>query len=281
VADAALSLAELVDEFEEAAGRRPWATELAELLTLELLSLRGELIGDLPPGAQVRIETVPAARHPPGGSLVGELGDAAFVAAGELLADLSAGAGASCYAVAAALEMLVRASAESALGDEPPVTVSRIAIVAKSQAPRPKVGDVVAIPAPGEKSFLAVVVAKNQLGTAYGLFEGRHAPADVPTATSHPEPLAHPVYSDDDPVITGRWRVIGHEAALAKLFPSDPEIYHYSDKASGKPDRAETAEGKVRDVGAEEARDVGLADESYRQVYLAEQLERRLADSAA
>jgi hypothetical protein len=281
VADAALSLGELVDEFQEMAGRRPWAMELAELLTLELLSLRGDLIDDLPPGAQVRIETVPAAQLPPGGSLVGELDDAAFVAAGELLADIAGGTDASRYAVAAALELLLRASAGTALGDEPPVTVSRIAIVAKSRAPKPKVGDVVAIHASGDKAFLATVVAKNRFGTAFGLFQGRHDPADVPTAASHPKALAHPVYADDDPVTSGRWSVIGHEPGLAKLFPSDPEIYHYGDEGSGKPDRAETAEGKLRDVGADEAREVGLADESYRQVYVAEQLERRLADSEA
>jgi hypothetical protein len=281
VADAASSLAELIDEFEEVTGRRPWAAELAELLTLELQSLRGDLIGDLPPRAQLWIQTVPPARHPPDGSLVGELGDAAFVAAGELLADLAGANGASSHAVAAALETQLRASGDRMLGDEPPVAVSRIAIVAKSRASKPKVGDVVAIPGPGKTSFLAAVVAKNRFGTAFGLFEGTHDPADVPTATNHPKPLPHPVYADDDPVTSGRWRVIGHDPALAELFPSDPEIYHYSDEESGKAASAETADGTLREVSDKEARDVGLADESYRQVYVAEQLERRLADSAA
>jgi hypothetical protein len=280
VADAGPALAELVGEFEDETGRRPWATELAELLTLELVSLRGELISDLAPGAELRIATAPPARPPPGGSLVGELNDAPFVAAGELLAAAAGAEGATSATVAAALEVLLRTSADSVLADEPPVAVVSIAIVSKPRAPKPKAGDVIAIPAPGRKSFLAVVVAKNRFGTAYGLFEGTHDDDAAPTAADHPKPLPHPVYSDDDPVVSGRWHVIGHESGLLELFPSDPEIYHYSDEDSGEAAAAETADGKLRDVGDDEAREVGLSDESYRQVNLAEQVERLLADAA-
>jgi hypothetical protein len=168
-------------------------------------------------------------------------------------------------------------SADGILGDDPPVAIDRIEIVARAGAKPPQVGDIVSIPAPDGKFFLTVVVAKNSLGIAYGLFEGTHPPEPV-AADAHPPARSRPVYEGDEAIASGRWKVIGHEPALLELFPREPEIYHYSDPETGRPALGETAAGEIRELSQDEACEIGLEDESYRQFLLPDQLERYLSE---
>lgn len=152
--------------------------------------------------------------------------------------------------------------------------------VPKKRVAKPRPGDVVAIPAaPGGHRF-AVVLTQNRFGTALGLFDGissRERPA-------FRSPRPYPVYTEDSLVKKGEWKIIGHDEELPKLFPTDPPIYHrpaaWPGIDTGDFGAAETADGTLRLIGAEEARAVGLSDGSYRTSYPAFFLQRQLDEDA-
>jgi hypothetical protein len=272
------ALGELGEEFQTETGRRPWARELSELLTLELQSLREDVIPGLARGATVVVHTTPEAKEPHDGSRVSELNDAVFIATNDLIvASAEQHNPVSTASVSASLTQALRDASDDILGDDPPVAIDRIEIVARAGAKSPQVGDIVSIPAPDGKFFLALIVAKNSLGIAYGLFEGTHPPQPV-SADAHPAARPRPVYEGDEAIASGRWKVIGHEPGLLQLFPGEPEIYHYSDPETGRPALGETAAGEIRELSEDEAREIGLEDESYRQFLLPDQLERYLSE---
>ncbi len=79
----------------------------------------------------------------------------------------------------------------------------------------------------------------------------------------------------------GTWPVVGHDEGLLAAFPSEPEIYHWPDPTwpgIGEFGSAETAADVRRDISEAEAREVGLLDGTYCQVYLEEELQAKLAD---
>jgi hypothetical protein len=139
----------------------------------------------------------------------------------------------------------------------------------RGKSKRGKVGDIVAIPAGGGGYYVAVIVAKNQFGTAYGFFRGTH-PLRAP---SKARVVEHPIYSDEDPILAGRWKIIGHGEQLRSSFPPEPEIFHRPQKTyPGEPEigpfgSGETVSGKMRKVSEAEAQRLGLLDGSYRQIY--------------
>jgi hypothetical protein len=110
---------------------------------------------------------------------------------------------------------------------------------------------VVAIPRGDGRWQLAVVVARNQFGTAFGVFSGCR-PAARPFARDEtPQPLlAYPSYSDDRQILVGYWRVVGHDQALLEPYGSDPELLHrprlHSPVDRGPNGSAETPGGDVR-----------------------------------
>jgi hypothetical protein len=161
--------------------------------------------------------------------------------------------------------------------------VRKLVVDAQKRYSKPKPGDVLAIPARNGRCHLAVVLERNRFGTALGLFRGGLTSPEL-SAAPRGAPGPHPVHTDDQPVMDGTWRVAYHDESLLALF-GRPEIYHKPNQWPGIVDTgefgaAETADGTMRMIGPAEAREVGLADGSYRSIYLAEQLQRLLDDDA-
>jgi hypothetical protein len=150
--------------------------------------------------------------------------------------------------------------------------------VPKKRAAKPKVGDVVGIPAK-EGYRLGVVLAQDRFGTALGLFDGTSAQGRLDAALRR-SPRKHPVYTDDGQVKNGAWKVLDHDESLLSLFPAEPAIYHrpgaWPGIDTGEHGAAETADGTLRMIGPDEAREVGLQDDSYRQAYAAAYLQKHL-----
>jgi hypothetical protein len=227
------ALDELVDVFEDDIGRRPWLREVGEILALTLHS---------------PVEILPEPPEPPGGSQVAELNDASFVAMSDLTRAASkavaeTGAPASMRTVLAYLTVLFR---HAELGDEPPATIASIAPVAKSGGKSPRDGDIIAIPAGDDQVNLAVVVAQDRFGTALGVFDGRF-PADTTGPGANPKIRNRPVYTGDEAIKSGRWKVVGHDEARVKLF-SRPEIYHRPGPDTGANGAAEIRRRAARDL---------------------------------
>jgi hypothetical protein len=154
----------------------------------------------------------------------------------------------------------------------------------KKRGAKPTPGDVVAIPARQGGYHLGVVVAQNRFGTALGLFDGIAAHGRVATDLRR-SVRKHPVYTDDGLIKNGTWQITDHDESLLELFPRDPEIYHqpgaWPSIDTGEFGAAEPAEGPLRLIDADEAREVGLPDGSYRQVYPAAYLQKVLDDQTA
>lgn len=227
-------------------------------------------------------------------SRVGELDDADFTEAAGLLAVLAARAVATHQRPVTLVELMASFSslltsahaegavafADVAAGE--PIRVTPVA--PPKRVPRPEVGDVLAIPVEEEGHRLAVVLARDRFGTALGIFQGmfplpriggRHLPAASP----------QPVYTDEQLIASGDWRVVGHDESLTVRFPKEPEIYHRADTlppgtVASEYGAAENAAGRLRAVGRVEAEAVGLLDGGYRQVHLSGDLQRLVAEGA-
>jgi hypothetical protein len=153
-------------------------------------------------------------------------------------------------------------------------------MVSKQKKITPRIGDIVAIPAGNDEYFFALVLAKNDFGAAYGLFEGTSRLKPV-SKNSHPAVNPRPVYSADDLIESDRWKIIGRDEGLLSLFPEEPEIYHRqrADRPNpllGPYGAGETASGKLRPLTREEAEEIGLLSDEYRQSYLPDTLEKYL-----
>ena len=147
-------------------------------------------------------------------------------------------------------------------------------------AKRGEIGDIVAIPARDDRHFLGVVLDRNAFGTALGLFEGTH-PAHAISAADHPPVVGRPVYVGELGVARGRWQIIGSDRGLVDLFPAKPEIFHRPDPdllddSVGPHGAAESPDRQVRQLSEQEAREVGIYDPDFVQIYPSEQLEDRL-----
>ena len=293
VALTAAGLRDISDEFADEMGRRPTSLELFEILTWGLRSCRDDALVDVHPANVIGLapKVKGAVRVPRGTddaeSAVGELNDSAFVTANDFLSELTGairadtGQPPTLDALCAVLvEGLQRCDEHMLVGVSPAQIVGIRTETGKARKIVTKVGDVVAIPAKNGEYFIASVLAKNRFGTAYGLFDGTSRLKPV-SASSHPRPKRHPMYSGDRLVASGRWKIIGHDEGLLSLFPAEPEIYHREQVIPGGAEigpygSGETAEGRLRHLTLEEAEEIGLLRGDYNQAYLEEDLEDHL-----
>src|SRR5262249_39975415 len=140
--------------------------------------------------------------------------------------------------------------------------------------------DVLAIPVTGGHR-LAVTITRNRFGTALGLFEGV-SPDGRPDAKILRTPRKYPIYTEESLAKNGQWKIVDHDENLLRLFPADPEIYHkpgaWPGIDTGEFGAAETADGPLRMIDANEAREVGLQSGDYRQACPAAYLQKLLSD---
>jgi hypothetical protein len=283
IIDASASgIAALAAEFREQVGSQPTLGELLEILGWSAHNLFSVPLAFKPKLTGNRRYEAPRA------SLVGELNDSVFVDAADVLSVLAkhvAGSNKMPISVsdfASALALVLRESRipmEGAGGDE----VSVLTAAVPKRIAKPKIGDILAIPAAGGGYHLTSVVARNRFGTALGLIRGRF-PVPRIRETAHLGVRRFPVYTDDRLVSTGAWKVVGHDESLLSLFPEEPEIYHAPDLRLpgidlGEFGAAETPSGEIRLVDIEEAGAVGLAGGGYQQAYMGESLMRLLDES--
>jgi hypothetical protein len=160
-------------------------------------------------------------------SRVGELNDAVFVDASDhlstLITDLNAATGAvvTPQSLAAAILQVLKTGIVP-LADAAATDLRRLTVAGPKRHTRPNPGDLPAIPAGRSGYRLAVVVARNRFGTALGIFPGTSPQPRLPTAVQKAAPGPHPVYTGDNLVHEGVWRVIGHDETLLALFPTKP-----------------------------------------------------------
>lgn len=285
------SLRHVAEEISDELGRLPSPAELFEVLTWGLKSLSVEPFSDLKPAEvlSLRLElkgaSQPAASSGEPSDAVSDLDDAAFVAASDLFLDLAKAFKKKRQPLSKAelCDLLLQAmrQCDGIVSGIQPADAAKVKLeVKKGKKITSKVGDLVAIPGTGDEFFIAVIVAKNAFGTAFGLLRGVHKPRPI-SHSSPPEAEPLPIYSGDEFIENGRWKVIGHDEKLLALFPRDPEIFHYPDASdpnseTGAYGAAETAAGHLRKLSKEEAEKVGLVSGEYRQTYMPDIMESYL-----
>ncbi|MGB0064586.1 MAG: hypothetical protein WBP85_09090 [Terracidiphilus sp.] len=282
-------LRNLANEISDEFGRLPSPAELFEVLTWGLKSLSVEPFSDvkvseiLSLNLELKNGASQAAAQSGGSSdAVDDLDDAAFVAASDLFLDLTKAFKKRGQRLSKAelCDLLLQAvrQCEGIVAGIHPADAAKVKLeIRKGKKITGKVGDLVAIPGDGDKFFIAVIVARNAFGTAFGLLRGVNKPRPISHAAP-PETEPSPIYSGDDFIEDGRWKIIDHDEKLLALFPSDPEIYHYPDpkdpdSETGPYGAAETASGRLRKLGKEEAERVGLVSKEYQQIYMPDMLE--------
>jgi hypothetical protein len=270
---------EVIESVVDELDRPPSLVELLTILADGVRTMPAGALTDAHPDEIVGlVERPPAADRSTGA--VSELNDNAFVVAAAAFGDWAeAGPPVPLAGLASALLATLR---EVGPDLRDPADAARLTAVTpelRRARARPRVGDVIAVP-PGH---LVVLLCRNRIGTAFGLFRGafpaQAAPADLRT---HATGTA--VYSEERAIHSGRWRIVGHDEGLLDAFPGEPEIYHLplpgTPSIPGLPvigefGAAETADGRLRDISEAEARAVDLRG-AYRQSYLYELFEMEL-----
>jgi hypothetical protein len=289
--DAAESFAGIAAEFGEIFGTPATLAEFLEILgwaiPLDSDATDGSFL--LPLEYTVRLRGHKRYRSSTA-SRVGELGDHLFVEACDhttaLIERMHAENGAQVTPQQFALAVLaVLRTGRVTFAD---VNVDDIrelsANVPSKRIAKPRVGDVIAIPARRGGYHMAVVVARNRFGTALGLFNGISAHGRL-TGDLCRSPRRFPVYTGDDQVKKGVWKVVEHDESLLALFPANPEIYHRPGTwesvgiYTGQFGAAESAgNDPLRMIDDAEAVAVGLTDGTYRSAYTAIFLQKCLDD---
>jgi hypothetical protein len=216
-------------------------------------------------------------------SAINELNDSCFVLATESLAEISKefkdeiGRKPTAEELGEILAWGLRSCTPDLLQDVPNTVIESVIIMArKRKSHRLVPGDVVAVPASGNRYYLGVFITSNRFGCAYGFFRSTWPMKPIGSRTKL-DPLGPPIYSGDESVKSTKWKVIAHRPDLLKLFPDAPEIYHakkfhMDDNAIGKYGAAENPGERLRNIDAKEAEEVGLLDGSYRVVHLEEDI---------
>jgi hypothetical protein len=288
--NASSGLAEAAAEFADELGSAPTLAEFLEIVGWALPTRSTATDGTFT--EPLRFKVTLKGNKPyrsAGTSRVPELNDHLFEDAREHHAALvqamrtASGAPITPLQFASALLQVLR-SGRIILADVAPEDIRKLtAELPKKRIAKPVFGDVLAIPARNGGCHIAVVVAQNRFGCALGLFHGvsAHGRLDAGLRRS---PGRYPVYTGDHLVTNGTWKIVDHDASLLALFPSDPVIYHgpnaWPGFDAGEFGAAETADGTVRLIGPDEAREVGLQDGTYRQTRLAAMLQKQLDDEA-
>ena len=283
---AARGLTRLLKGIADELGSRPRLAELLEVVGWGAESLRKH-VSDEPP---LPLILLPRGRGgvspPPQPSRTGDLDDHAFVGAGDVLAEIAERLAASkgyrptVDDVVDLLGQGLRRVRPELLEDYDATDFEGVTVRSDKAAKRGEIGDIVAIPARDDRHFLGVVLDRNAFGTALGLFEGTH-PAHAISAADHPPVVGRPVYVGELGVARGRWQIIGSDRGLVDLFPAKPEIFHRPDPdllddSVGPHGAAESPDRQVRQLSEQEAREVGIYDPDFVQIYPSEQLEDRL-----
>ena len=278
---AGLHLAELDQEVARSLGRSLTSAELLDLLAWGLRRLPEEAISGLAPvnviGLRARYRRGVKA-HVSEANRLGELNDAAWNESADLIALVAEHVGGplSYDALLERVLVVVHGAGVTLLSDIKPTDIIALIPRLRRGKARPKVGDVVAIPAPDGSYIRAVVVAHNPFGTAFGIFLDRGDPRPPYNAIEAPV-LPHPVYSDDEQVILGRWLIVGHLEELLDRFPRVPELMQApwpdGPRDWGEHGQARSPEGPTRPLTVDEARAAGMHIEGYRESFMSEQLE--------
>lgn len=222
--------------------------------------------------------------RPEGESRVPELNDDAFEQTREILAALAeklqrgSGSPVAPQDFAAGLAQVLRAAGLE-LADTNTAQLRRLATTARKRRITLAPGDVLAIPVPAGYR-LAVVITRNRFGTALGLFDGT-TPSPRPSTDVLRRPRTPALYTEESRAKDGTWPVVHHDEELLANFPESPEVHHapgaWPGIDTGEHGAAETGEGTMRFIDAAEAREVGLADGSYRQTRTAADLQKQLS----
>jgi hypothetical protein len=279
-------LADLAGDVRAELGRAPTSVELLALLAWGITNLDEDALLDVEPKrveglrASYRRDATPAGHE---SCEVRELNDAPWEQGSSLVAALARGERQSLDGLLASLVAAFDASDPLLLSDVGPGDIRRLgARLRRLEHPRPKVGDVFAVPARGGTHFLLLTVAKTQVGTAFGVL-GRARLPRLPSKSASAA-LRFPVYCDDYGVLNGEWPNVGHEEELLALFPSEPPVFFRPSMDLpgdvGPHGAAEYPDGELRKLSAAEAQDAGLDRDDFRQLHhsqtLGEWLERRL-----
>ena len=145
--------------------------------------------------------------------------------------------------------------------------------------PKPKVGDVVAIPAAESGYHLAVALSDDQTGLALGILQEVFPTPRVGRADQY-RARHIPVYTGKALIADGAWRIVGHNEELLALFPDPPELYWPAVTVFGERfgdyGAAGQTGGPKRLISKEEATAVGLLDNTYERVHIEENFQRDL-----
>lgn len=288
--DADEALTRLVTDLAEQLGGQPSLAELLEVLGWSIPPDDNIGTGSFPVPLKLRAKVQGSRRYESERpSRTCELNDSAFVDASAFLLLLAEQAAARTgepvsptmlvAGIAAALE-----TSGIRLADIAADEVVGLEADAPQRKPKVRPGDVLAIPAAAGGYHLASVVDRNHFGTALGLLRGT---AVFPTLGGETPVVLrrHCFHTDDEQVAAGVWKIVGHDESLRELFPCPSEIYHgtdlrWPDVDLGEFGAAESAQGELRLITEDEAREVGLIDGSYRQSLLSEHLQQALDDGA-
>ena len=188
-------------------------------------------------------------------SQVDELNDAPWNAAAEFAANLAREhpEPPSLERLLDALLQCIHEAPLTLLSDVEPADVIAIKPQLRRGQRRPRIGDVVAIPAQDGSFYRASVIARNRFGTAVGVYVDK-GPARPPGPGSRPLPVEYAFYTDENEIVAGRWPIVGHDDDLLDLFPSEPEyLYRGKDPVfdSGEHGLAETPDGDIRYLTAD------------------------------
>ena len=262
------AMVEVIDEIADEFAGPPSTSELMEVIGLALPRSDSRL--DFIPSGIVTSSPNGEATQP-ASSRVAELNDNAFVLSANLIAMIlethaEAGRPLTTVSLSKLLTELISHVPDGLLEDSA-THKQTVKVLGSPVRQRPKVGDLVSIPSTHGGCYQAVILASNRFGTAFGFFKGRHDLASIANREWDIHP--YPVYSGEELLHDGRWRIVAHDDSLRSLFPQEPEIYHSMGVA-------ETAEGTLRQVSDQELASVGVADGSYQQVYHSSFLEHVL-----
>jgi hypothetical protein len=275
-------LARVVKLFEEELDDSPSLGELLEILSASVPT-NSEFSIELPLVLPLKAKV--GGNRPYRGSRKSrtpDLNDAVFVEAADFLSYLSRGLAEINDGTVVAPDELAAGilqalnDSELALKDVAMNEVVSLQSESPRKVTRARRGDVVAIPDKKGNYHLAVVVARNRFGMALGVLRGISRYPRVESPDRY-RAASSAIYTDEHLVTDGTWPIIDHVEDLLSLFPDEPEIYHPPDLLSGPEvgefGAAETSSGRLRNITKQEAEDVGLLNDAYRQVYLSEHLQ--------
>lgn len=282
----AAGLAEVASDFAGEVGGPPTLAEFLEILGWATPANSAATYGGFPLPMRFTAHLKGNKRYESDEpSRVSGLNDGVFVDATDCLVALveqlgAAGTPVSPRRFAAALVQVLR-SEKIALADITGADVRKLAAEPSKQRGA-RTGDILALPSRQGGYRMAVVLTRNRFGTAIGLFHGR-SPQGRLSRSLRAAPRKYPVYTEESRIKDGTWKIVGHDESLSALFPADPPIYHEPNAWPGIVDTgdfgaAETADGSMRFIDADEAREVGLQDGTYRSSHVADFLQKTLDD---